>query len=290
MCKNILLIIFFVFSNQLFSQEVVIDSIIDDLSLNISDTIPIVSSSEVVIMDEDFFMPQLNRNRRIWVYLPKGYKSSNENYPVLYMHDGQNLFRDSSSFAGEWHVDESMDEIVDNGGKPSIVIGIDNGGEYRIDELTPFTNKEYGGGQGSKYVDFIVNTLKPHIDSTYRTKRDRDNTAIMGSSLGGLISFYGILKYKNVFSKAGVLSPSFWFSDRMFFIPQNRPEYEIKIYLLAGDDESDNMVSDIIKMEKSLIKNKYPSSSFHIKIIKGGKHNEKLWSSNFTNAYMWLMK
>ncbi len=247
-------------------------------------------SKNVKILDSSFYMPQLDRTRRIWIYLPESYSDSEKSYPVIYMHDGQNLFNNSTSFAGEWNVDETMDSLITAGNKEAIIIGIDNGGEYRIDELTPFSNNEYGGGNGSKYLEFIVKTLKPYIDNNYRTLSDRNNTAIMGSSLGGLISFYAILKYKKVFSKAGVMSPSFWFSNNIYFIPGYRDNYPMKIYFEAGDRERDNMVLNIEKMISKMKKMNFPDNSYKLKVVKGAKHNEKQWRSEFADAYIWLME
>ncbi|MEN8139237.1 MAG: alpha/beta hydrolase-fold protein [Bacteroidota bacterium] len=246
-------------------------------------------SKNVLILDDDFYMPQLNRNRRIWIYLPESYSSSDKKYPVLYMHDGQNLFNSASSFAGEWEVDETMDKLIAEGNREAIIVGIDNGGKFRIDELTPFENSEYGGGDGGKYVEFIVNTLKPFVDSKYRTLSDRENTAIMGSSLGGLISFYAILKFKNIFSKAGVMSPSFWFSERIYFIPQYRENMFMKVHFSAGDSESETMLLDIDKMIEKMKKMGYPDSSYRLKVVKDGKHNEEQWRKEFLYAYKWLM-
>ena len=247
-------------------------------------------SKNVRVLDSAFSIPQLKCTRRIWIYLPEGYSESDEKYPVIYMHDGQNLFDNSTSFSGEWKIDETIDSLTSNGAKKAIVIGIDNGGKERINEYTPFVNKEYGGGDGSKYMNFIVSTLKPYIDKNYRTLSDRNNTTIAGSSLGGLISFYGIMKYKKVFSKAVIMSPSFWFSNKIYFIPSNRTKYPIKLLFVAGDSESETMIPNIDKMIFTLKKMKYPESSYHLDIIKDGIHNEKLWGDNFGKCYKWIME
>jgi len=246
-------------------------------------------SNNIEIIDTSFFIPQLNRTRRIWIYLPSGKYKSNKRFPVIYMQDGQNLFDNYTSFAGEWKVDESTDSLIIKGARKAIIIGIDNGGENRINEYTPFTNKEYGGGEGSKYVDFIVNTLKPYIDNNYNTLKDRDNTFIMGSSLGGLISYYAIMKHKEIFSKAVIMSPSFWFSDKIFFIPSHQNKNKINLLFVAGDSESKNMIPNINKMKSRLEKMKYPKNSYKVRIIKDGKHNEKLWGKEFASAYIWLL-
>ena len=124
------------------------------------------------VLDNAFFMPQLNKSRRIWLYLPPDYYTTAKKYPVLYMHDGQNLFDAFYSFAGEWGVDESLNKLFAEGDYGCIVVGIDNGGADRIKELSTWNNAQYGGGDGEKYTDFMVETLKPFIDSHYRTQPD----------------------------------------------------------------------------------------------------------------------
>lgn len=93
--------------------------------------------------------PQLNIEKKIWVYLPKAYSNNDTHYPVIYMHDAQNLFDAETSYVGEWNVDEYLDSISDN---KSIIIGIEHGNEKRMDELTPFPNEKYGGGKGDDYL------------------------------------------------------------------------------------------------------------------------------------------
>ena len=247
------------------------------------------ATSSVLIIDTAFFMPQLNETRRIWIYLPSGYSKSEEKYPVIYMHDGQNLFDSYTSFTGEWKVDETVDSLIASGSNKAIIIGIDNGGKERINEYTPFPNNEYGGGDGAKYMSFIVKTLKPYIDENYRTQPDREHTSIVGSSLGGLISFYGIMKFKDTFSKAVVMSPSFWFSDKIYFIPGHQNRFKIEIMFVAGEDESDTMIPNIEKIINRMEKTKYPSGSINVQFVKNGKHNEKLWGSQFKYAYKWIV-
>jgi len=121
--------------------------------------------------------PQLHTNKKIWVYLPKDYKNSNTNYPVIYMHDAQNLFDIETAYAGEWNVDEYLDTITT---KQVIIVAIAHGNDKRIDELTPYPNTTYGGGNGAAYIDFITKTLKPHIDITYPTRSDAKNKTMFG--------------------------------------------------------------------------------------------------------------
>jgi len=229
--------------------------------------------------------PQLKTTKKIWIYLPEEYSATAKKYSVIYMHDAQNLFDSKTAYSGEWNVDEKLDSLK----VPVIVVGIEHGNDKRIDELTPFKNEKYGGGNADNYLDFIVKTLKPYIDKNYRTKPKAKNTIIMGSSLGGLVSYYAILKYPETFGKAGVFSPSFWFSNDIYTLTKKAPKIKTKIYFLCGDKESDDMVKDMTKMERLLdTKRCYCLHLTKSKIVKGGEHNEKLWRDGFVKAVLWL--
>jgi predicted alpha/beta superfamily hydrolase len=249
------------------------------------------AAENVSVIAEDFYMPQLDRNRRIWLYLPPGYDESSENYPVIYMHDGQNLFDTYTSYAGEWEVDETLNELSDEGYAVPIVVGIDNGGGDRINEYTPWINTEYGGGQGSLYMDFIVETLKPYIDENYRTLPDKESTAIWGSSLGGLISQFGIFSFPDVFSKAGIYSPSYWWSDTVWTFTQNSGYHEgLRLYQMTGSLEGGSMVQNTWDMHDTLTDQGFDDTELASKIVEGGQHNEQLWREDFAEAYLWLFE
>lgn len=247
------------------------------------------AASNVEIISTSFYIPQLNRTRRIWMYFPPGYENSGINYPVLYMHDGQNLFDASTAFSGEWEVDETLNTLSSQGRHVPLVVGIDNGGGDRIGEYTPWANAQYGGGDGEKYLQFIVETLKPYIDQNYRTLSDRENTGILGSSLGGLISHYGALKYQNVFSKAGLFSPSYWYSDSIWTFTHNTVKNQnMRLFQLCGTNESAGMVADMQRMNDSLLNIGFEQEFIRNKIVNAGQHNEKLWREAFGEAYLWL--
>ncbi len=247
------------------------------------------AAENVEIMDEAFYMPQFNRNRRIWIYYPPDYETSGKNYPVLYMHDGQNLFDQLTSFSGEWEVDETLNELFNEGYTVPIVVGIDNGGVHRIDEYTPWTNTEYGGGEGEKYMQFVVETLKPYIDQNFRTLPGRETTGIMGSSLGGLISHFGALQYPEVFGKAGLFSPSYWFSDSVWsFTASIQTGNWLSVYQMCGTAEGSNTGVNMLRMSDSLISIGLPSSNIENKVVPGGQHNEALWRENFREAFLFL--
>jgi alpha-glucosidase len=248
------------------------------------------ATSNVSILQKEFIIPELNNiSHKIWVYLPPNYKASSKKYPVIYMPDAQNLFDDKTSFVGEWHVDESLNELYKKTKKGFIVVGIENGGEERINEYTPWVHEKYGGGKGAIYIDFIKNTLKPYIDSNYRTKIKSKHTALIGSSLGGLISYYGGLKYPNTFGKIGALSTSFWFSNEVIVFTKKHGKIKNqKMYILAGGKEGYGMDKDAIKFYELLKKTGYPKSNLKIKINPEGKHTEAFWDQEFLPIINWL--
>jgi len=247
------------------------------------------ASPQVKIIDTAFHLIQLNRNRRIWVYLPKSYASSAKTYPVLYMHDGQNLFNEqTAAFGEEWGVDECLDSLQQNSGKECIVIGIDNGGDKRMNEYNPYNHDKYGKGEGKEYVDFLVNTLKPYIDSKYRTKKGVNYTYIAGSSMGGLISLYAEMAYPAVFGAVGIFSPAFWIAPQCFedaekFTSTITPRF----YFYAGGKESETMVNDLQKMADILAKK--PNYQIRKVVNPLGQHKEKYWREEFASFYKWLM-
>lgn len=247
------------------------------------------AAENVSIMDDNFYMPQLYRNRRIWIYLPPAYDIDSKNYPVLYMHDGQNLFDNFTSYAGEWEIDETLNELYDEGYQVPIVVGIDNGGAERINEYTPWVNLQYGGGQGSEYMEFLVNTLKPHIDENYRTLSDRENTGIMGSSLGGLISQYGALVYQDIYSKSGIFSPAYWISDSVWaFTNETGKQQPMKFYQLIGTLEGSEYVVGMWQMDSVLHQLGFGEDELFSMEDPAGNHNEVFWRDNFRVAYLWM--
>ena len=134
------------------------------------------ATKNVTVLTKDFVIPQLNRKRKVRLYLPPNYKVSKQSYPVVYMHDAQNLFDKKTSFSGEWEVDETLNKLFRDKNLQLIIVGIDNGGKKRLDEYSPWKNSKYGGGEGDKYLEFITKTLKPYIDTNYRTLKDSKNT------------------------------------------------------------------------------------------------------------------
>ena len=247
------------------------------------------AAENVIVMDEDFYMPQLDRYRRIWLYLPPDYDSATKEYSVLYMHDGQNLFDAATAFAGEWEVDETLNEMYSDGKEVPIVVGIDNGGGERIDEYTPWANPDYGGGDGDLYAQFIVETLKPFIDENYRTKPGREFTGVMGSSLGALISHYIGIKYQDVFSKAGIFSPSYWFTGDIYnYTYETGKQHDMRFYIMGGTEETTGLLEEMNAMADTLQAAGFNADEMELKVVEGGQHHEALWQQEFARAYEWM--
>ncbi|MDF1697517.1 MAG: alpha/beta hydrolase-fold protein [Saprospiraceae bacterium] len=247
------------------------------------------ASKNVRILYDDFVVPQLNTTRKIWIYLPSNYSKSDAHYPVLYMHDAQNLFDVLTSFSGEWHIDETMDELIENGHQEAIIVGIENGKSSRIDEYTPWPHEKYKGGKGAEYVDFIVHTLKPHIDSTFRTKPEREYSGIMGSSLGGLISLYAAIEHQKIFGKAGIFSPSLWFSEEIFsHVSSRNKTQDIKFYFLGGGMEGETLIPNLHRMVGTLKAAGFSKKDIQLVTDPNGKHTEDFWAKEFKACYLWL--
>lgn len=248
------------------------------------------AASNVSLLKKEFVIPNLNAiSHKVWIYLPPNYHKTSKKYPVIYMHDAQNLFDNATSFMGEWEVDETLNKLFKKTGKGFIVVGIENAGEERINEYTPWKNEKYGGGKGAIYMDFMVNTLKPYIDENYRTKTKQKHTGLIGSSLGGLISYYGGLEYPKTFGKIGALSTSFWYSEKVVDFTKEKGNLKnVKLFLLVGGKEGDDTDKDTQKMEKLLLKTGFKPKNLKTKINPEGKHNEAFWRSEFLEVVSWL--
>jgi predicted alpha/beta superfamily hydrolase len=250
------------------------------------------AGNNVHIVDTAFWIPQLKRTRRVLIYLPENYTNSTSRYPVLYMHDGQNVFDDATSYAGEWGVDECIDSMK----KKCIVVAIDNGGNERMNEYCPYDftlnpkTPKSETGEGQLYVEFLAKTLKPFIDKKYRTLKDTKNTFVSGASMGGLISLYAVLKYPKIFGGAGVFSPSVWICkpEIIDLIKTNGEKVKSKIFFYCGKLEGPGMVPDMLLAFDEMSK---VSKSKMITVIRDeGKHNEPTWRKEFPLFYEWILK
>lgn len=234
-------------------------------------------------------MPGLERERQLRLYLPPGYATSGKRYPVLYMHDGQNLFDNATAYAGEWKVDETLDALAGEGKLELIVVGIDNGGDKRMTELNAWDNDRFGKGEGRAYLEFIVKTVKPMIDRQYRTLPDRAHTAIMGSSMGGLASHYALVQYPEVFGKAGVFSPAYWTAQPSFAFVASKPvPKDARVFMLMGEKEGPQMNADVKRMAEVVKKTGHPAANTVLRIVPGAEHNEAFWAGELREALLWM--
>lgn len=244
----------------------------------------------IEVLNEAFEIPQLKKNRRIWALLPHDYYTSDKRYPVLYLQDAQNLFDEYAPF-GNWGIDKRLGRLSASGSGEVIVIAVDHGGTERITEYSPYYHRKFGKGKGKLYAKFLIETLKPHVDKTYRTKPGRGDTGIGGSSMGGLISAYTGIVYPQHFSKLMIFSPSFWYSDDIYFDAFNyKYILPMKIYLYAGENESRFMTQHIHRFRgavKSSVFNS-PLTKFNILINPDGEHSEWYWGEAFEKAIQWL--
>lgn len=256
------------------------------------------ATPEVQVLATSFVMPQLGRRRRVWIYLPAEYaKNAGRRYPVLYMHDGQNVFDSATSYGGEWGVDETLNRLRQTGqdATGSIVVAVDNGGEFRSDEYIPWPSdslkgQPHQGGQGGSYVDFLARTLKPYIDAHYRTRPGAAHTGIAGSSLGGLISVYAALKYPKVFGEIGVFSPAFWVcNDSLKAFAKTHPAAPTaRFYFVCGPKESKTMLPLMTQWRDELRAQGVPAANLSLHAPADGEHREWFWRREFPAAYRFL--
>jgi predicted alpha/beta superfamily hydrolase len=244
---------------------------------------------KIITISEAFEIPQLIKTRRISALLPHNYDESDRHYPVLYLQDGQNLFDDYAPF-GNWAVDKKLAVLAEMGMDDIIIIAIDHAEEERIKEFTPSMNTRLGRGSGKKYVRFLADTLKPYVDRHFRTKPERHNTGIGGSSMGGLISIYAGFMYPEVYSKLLVFSPSLWVVPGIHFEIMSFDEaFDMQIYLYAGGEESKFMVPNVHRFVKTVEDQGLGHKiKFNISIDPQGKHSEARWGEEFPKAVEWL--
>ena len=182
--------------------------------------------------------------RTVLVWLPPSYAGSERRYPVVYFHDGQNVFDDATSFSGEWHADEILTELAAEG-LEAIAVAVPNGGDSRrFYEYSPVPSHDPElpqGGGGSAYVGFLADTVKPLIDAEFRTLPDPAHTTVIGSSMGGVISLHALHLRPDVFGHAGLMSPAFW-TNGGYSLRQTatQPAPTGRIWVDVGGKESDD--------------------------------------------------
>lgn len=238
--------------------------------------------------------PELDNSRDIIVYRPASYAKGTSRYPVIYMHDGQNLFDPQTAFAGEWGVDRAIAHAPRKA-RRALIVGIPNRGAERMDEYSPFVDPVRGGGRGDAYLDFIINTVKPLIDERYRAIPDVESTGIVGSSLGGLLSLYAFFRQPAQFGFVGALSPALWYANEAIFAwVKDAPVVPGRIYLDVGTREGARTLMHARAMRDLLQEKGYrrgPGAGRDLKWVEdaGGMHNEAAWGRRFKKALPFLL-
>ena len=243
-------------------------------------------------------VPGLLDGRRVWVYLPPGYHESSRSYPVLYMLDGQNVFDTSTSFAGEWRVDEICEELVAAGEmQPIVVVALDNGGAERVYEYTPTTDPRRGiGGGASEHFEAITGTLMPWVENEFRVLTGPRNTAFSGSSLGGLMSLLAALDQADRFGRIGAVSPSLWWDERLILRRfDESPKPDVVLWADMGTEEGSNIqgsqvyVDDLQDLRTVLVdKGFVEGDDLVVFVDQGAQHNEASWSQRFGQVLRFL--
>lgn len=247
---------------------------------------------------ESFRSEHLTSARTVHVYLPPGYnESSADRYPVLYMHDGQNLFDPAAAFGGVvWAVDETAHRLTLSGEiSPMIIVGIYNGGGARIDDYTPVP-AERGrmrghGGKADAYGKMIIEELKPFIDREYRTHPEREFTGLGGSSLGGLVSLYLGLRRPDVFSRIAALSPSVWWANNQIIreVARTAERLPLRIWLDIGKKEGPRIKHQVRALKEMLLANGWRSGEdFAYFEIPNARHEESAWGARFGEVLKFL--
>lgn len=250
-----------------------------------------------ILVHEDFLSQHLNSARKITVYLPPGYRDEDaRRYPVLYMHDGQNLMDPEEAFGGmPWSVDETAQAAILEGAvEPLIIVGIHNTAD-RLHEYTHVkaeTGRMKGhGGRADHYGRMIVDELKPFIDAQYRTRPQREFTGLGGSSLGGLVTMYLGLRHPDVFSRLAVMSPSAWWANNQIIrdvalIGERLP---LRIWLDIGKKEGPKIKHQVRALKEILLANGWElGADFAYFEVPEARHEESAWAARFGDVLKFL--
>lgn len=244
--------------------------------------VPVAQAGRIVEPPPALLAPHAARRLRVW--LPPGYDAEPERrFPVLYLHDGQNLFAGGEGSPVRWQADETAQRLVLAGAvEPMIIVAIGHAGASRIDEYTPWPIVRQGrpmGGGAAAYARYLVGTLKPAIDRHYRTRPEREHTALGGSSLGALISLWMLVHHADVFGAALAVSPSVWWADRAILAELARaPRRPLRLWIDVGLREGEGTVADARRLRDAAQALGWPI--FYVEDPEG-EHDETAWARRF---------
>ncbi|HUF71111.1 MAG TPA: alpha/beta hydrolase-fold protein [Longimicrobiales bacterium] len=234
--------------------------------------------------------PAASRRRDLLVLVPPSYETGTVRFPVVYMHDGQNLFDPATSHAGAWRVGRALDSIRSHGIE-AIVVGVPNAGVDRIGEYSPFRDRRIGGGEGDTYVAWLADDVRRRVDAAFRTRTDPSVTCLAGSSMGGLISLYALFRRPDAFGVAGALSPALWFARRAIFRWLDGLETVAgRVYLDAGTAEGPLLLADVARFRDCLIDRGLRfGRDLHCVFERAGQHDEASWGRRLPAALRFML-
>ena len=257
-------------------------------------------------------MPQLGRQKRVWVYLPPGYHEAGRRYPVVYMLDGQDLFATPLRFVGDpyiqasmaeqlrrqlevhgsWRVDAQLDRLHAEGKIPGVIlVGVSSADANRTAEYSPWPWRDAPQPEGARFARFLVETLKPLIDDRFRTLPDRCHTGIMGSSMGGVMALYTGLRHPDVFARVGAFSPLLTprvFGDRLRdYLTGYRRGDDMRIYVDLGREEAG--FGPLRPVRDALLGAGFGMHELWFREGVRGGHRMRYWGERFPVALLWLM-
>jgi predicted alpha/beta superfamily hydrolase len=233
--------------------------------------------------------PQLQNYRDVLIALPASAEQGDRRYPVIYMQDGQNLFDPATSFAGDWSL---LDTLTDHAaaGHEAIVVGIEHTRGFRKSEYSPFHDPVHGGGDGDRYLEFLVETLKPLVDRAFPTLEGPAHTAIAGASLGGLVSLFALLQRPDVFGAAGALSPSAWVADEALLEMVGAASPRGRVWLDLGTGEDERLVRSVRRLHDRLVARGWREGhDLRYREDEGAEHHESAWGARFRDALPFLI-
>ncbi len=260
------------------------------------------ASPQVELLHSAFYFPKLDSHKKIWIYLPEDYQNTTKRYPVIYMHDGQFLFDEATAHGKKGPIEWQVDKTINASPNKAIVVAIESAinPEARKKEYLIHKSEWVSSPLGLRYLHDIVYSLKPYIDKTFLTQSSSIYTAIVGSSLGGLLSLYAGLHFPEVFGNVGVLSPSIWMDDKeklkhtikAYFPNKDKKELKQNYFFYGGNLEQRsnaeipvNMIENIREISDLL--KKQNNISIEIQLNPNGKHGARYWQKIFPEFYSW---
>ncbi len=239
--------------------------------------------------------PELEDELQILVYRPPGYACSDRRYPVLYLHDGANVFDAATAYAGvEWSADEAAERLALEG-LECLMVAVEVRGEHRNTDYTPFKARVNVYAPGAEhYTRFLAETLKPFIDAQYRTLTDREHTGIAGSSFGGLVSLYAGLTRADLYSFVGAFSPSLWPGDfEVFEWLETQDPSRSRIYLDMGTHEGEDVMEAALTLQRAkMLANllELRGAVVRFSVGEGHWHFESAWAERFPAVLRWFLE